>query len=178
MYYEDEKNLYHYNYRKGDTNPNEPVDIRNYADEPWEEKPKKKNRGGLKIAALALCGALLGGLVGAGVSHAILGTRVNHTSVQVSDREVAEISTVKVGGGKQLTMPEVYAANVNSVVSVNVSSTSTNYFGQTVENAASGTGFAITQDGYMGIDALFLQADQALYAAKRNGKGHYELYKA
>lgn len=39
-------------------------------------------------------------------------------------------------------------------------------------------GVAITQDGYMGIDALFLQADQALYAAKRNGKGHYELYKA
>ena len=149
MYYEDENNLYHYNYRKGDTNPNEPVDIRNYADEPWEEKPKKKNRGGLKIAALALCCALLGGLVGAGVSHAILGTKVNHTSVQVSDREVAEITTVKVGGGTQLTMPEVYAANVNSVVSVNVSSTSTNYFGQTVENAASGTGFAITQDGYI-----------------------------
>ena len=32
MYYEDENNLYHYNYRKGDTNPNEPVDIRNYAE--------------------------------------------------------------------------------------------------------------------------------------------------
>lgn len=39
-------------------------------------------------------------------------------------------------------------------------------------------GLAITQDGYMGIDALFRQADQALYAAKRNGKGHYELYEA
>ena len=146
------------------------MDIRNYADEPWEEKPKKKNRGGLKIAALALCCALLGGLVGAGVSHAILGTRVNHTSVQVSAREVAEITTVKVGGGKQLTMPEVYAANVNSVVSVNVSSTSTNYFGQTVENAASGTGFAITQDGYIVTNYHVVEGASSVKVTLYNGE--------
>ena len=45
-------------------------------------------------------------------------------------------------------MSEVYASNVNSVVSINVSAT-TNYFGQTVQTAASGTGFFITQDGYI-----------------------------
>lgn len=150
MYYEDEKNLYHYSYRKGDSeNPNEPVDTKNYAEEPWEtQKPKKKHTG-LKITALALCCALLGGAVGAGVNHALFGTRVNKTAVQVSNREVAEITTVKVDGAKQLTMPEVYAANVNSVVSINVSAKSTNYFGQTVENAASGSGFVITEDGYI-----------------------------
>lgn len=150
MYYEDEKNLYHYSYRKGDSeNPNEPVDTKNYAEEPWEtQKPKKKHTG-LKITALALCCALLGGAVGAGVNHALFGARVNKTAVQVSNREVAEITTVKVDGAKQLTMPEVYAANVNSVVSINVSAKSTNYFGQTVENAASGSGFVITEDGYI-----------------------------
>lgn len=149
MYYEDEKNLYHYSYRKGDSeNPNEPVDTKNYAEEPWEtQKPKKKHTG-LKITALALCCALLGGAVGAGVNHALFGARVNKTAVQVSNREVAEITTVKVDGAKQLTMPEVYAANVNSVVSIN-SAKSTNYFGQTVENAASGSGFVITEDGYI-----------------------------
>ena len=45
-------------------------------------------------------------------------------------------------------MSEVYASNVNSVVSINVSAT-TNYFGQTVQTAASGTGFFITEDGYI-----------------------------
>ena len=45
-------------------------------------------------------------------------------------------------------MPEVYAANVNSVVSINVSTT-TNVFGRTTESAASGSGFFITKDGYI-----------------------------
>mgnify|MGYP002976188286 FL=1 len=96
-----------------------------------------------------VCGVLIGficGFIGAGVSGAT--TKVNHTSVQVSDREVAQVQTVKVDGKTQMTMPEVYASNVNSVVSINVSAT-TNYFGQTVQTAASGTGFFITEDGYI-----------------------------
>ena len=81
-----------------------------------------------------------------GVSGAA--TKVNKTSVQVSDREVAQVQTVKVDGKTQMSMSEVYASNVNSVVSINVSAT-TNYFGQTVQTAASGTGFFITEDGYI-----------------------------
>ena len=151
--YEDENNLYHYSYRKGDEqNPNAPIDTKNYAEDPWDKNPggspKKKGGSGLsgKIVALALVCALVGGFIGAGVSGAT--TKVNHTSVQVSDREVAQVQTVKVDGKTQMSMSEVYASNVNSVVSINVSAT-TNYFGQTVETAASGTGFFITQDGYI-----------------------------
>ena len=95
---------------------------------------------------LALVCALVGGFIGAGVSGAT--TKVNKTSVQVSDREVAQVQTVKVDGKTQMSMSEVYASNVNSVVSINVSAT-TNYFGQTVQTAASGTGFFITEDGYI-----------------------------
>ena len=151
--YEDENNLYHYSYRKGDEqNPNAPIDTKNYAEDPWDKNPggspKKKGGSGLsgKIVALALVCALVGGFIGAGVSGAT--TKVNKTSVQVSDREVAQVQTVKVDGKTQMSMSEVYASNVNSVVSINVSAT-TNYFGQTVETAASGTGFFITQDGYI-----------------------------
>lgn len=95
--------------------------------------------------ALALVCALVGGFIGAGVSSA---AKVNHTGIQVSDREVAQVQTVKVDGKTQMSMSEVYASNVNSVVSINVSAT-TNYFGQSVQTAASGTGFFITQDGYI-----------------------------
>ena len=65
-------------------------------------------------------------------------------------KEYREITVrqVKVDGKQQLTMPEVYAANVNSVVSINVSTT-TNVFGRTTESAASGSGFFITKDGYI-----------------------------
>ena len=64
--YEDENNLYHYSYRKGDEqNPNAPIDTKNYAEDPWDKNPggspKKKGGSGLsgKIVALALVCALL-----------------------------------------------------------------------------------------------------------------------
>ena len=151
--YEDENNLYHYSYRKGDgQNPNAPIDTKNYAEDPWDKSassaPKKKGGMAAKLVALALVCALLGGVAGAGVSRAALSARAGSTTVQVSDRQVGEVKTMKVDGKTEMTMAEVYAANVNSVVSINVSST-TNYFGQQVETAASGTGFFITQDGYI-----------------------------
>ena len=60
MYYEDENNLYHYSYRKGDTNVVEPVyNTRNYAEEPVAEAPKKKKHSGVKIVALMLACALV-----------------------------------------------------------------------------------------------------------------------
>ena len=151
--YEDENNLYHYSYRKGgEQNPNAPIDTKNYAEDPWDKSassaPKKKGGMTAKLVALALVCALLGGFAGAGVNSAMLTAKAGSTTVQVSDRQVGEVKTMKVDGKTEMTMAEVYASNVNSVVSINVSST-TNYFGQQVETAASGTGFFITQDGYI-----------------------------
>ena len=154
MYYEDENNLYHYSYRKGDKVENvRDVDYTEVSDtaataDPWEEKKPKKNRLGLKIAALALACALIGGAAGAGIEHHAITSAHGSTQIEVSDRQVAEVRQVKVDGKQQLTMPEVYAANVNSVVSINVSTT-TNVFGRTTESAASGSGFFITKDGYI-----------------------------
>ena len=151
MYYEDENNLYHYSYRKGDKVENvrdvDYTEVPNTAAkaDPWEEKKPKKNRLGLKIAALALACALIGGAAGAGIT---ITSAHGSTQIEVSDRQVAEVRQVKVDGKQQLTMPEVYAANVNSVVSINVSTT-TNVFGRTTESAASVSGFFITKDGYI-----------------------------
>ena len=174
--YEDENNLYHYSYRKGDEqNPNAPIDTKNYAEDPWDKNPggspKKKGGSGLsgKIVALALVCALVGGFIGAGVSGAT--TKVNKTSVQVSDREVAQVQTVKVDGKTQMSMSEVYASNVNSVVSINVSAT-TNYFGQQVETAASGTGFFITQDGYILTNHHVVSGASSVSVTLYNGESY------
>ena len=51
MYYEDENNLYHYSYRKGDKVENvrdvDYTEVPNTAAkaDPWEEKKPKKNQG-------------------------------------------------------------------------------------------------------------------------------------
>ena len=154
MYYEDENNLYHYSYRKGDKTENvrdvdyTEVPPAEHRGDPWEEKKPKKNRFGMKITALALCCALVGGFVGAGVTH-YAASGHGTTAIEVSNRQVAAVKQVAVDGKQQLTMPEVYASNVNSVVSINISATTTNVFGQTTESAASGSGFFITKDGYI-----------------------------
>ena len=50
--------------------------------------------------------------------------------------------------GKEMTAAEVYAANVNSTVGITTSIT-TNYWGFQTTAAASGSGFILTEDGYI-----------------------------
>ncbi|MBE7008501.1 MAG: PDZ domain-containing protein [Ruminococcaceae bacterium] len=156
MYYEDENNLYHYSYRKGDKSGVEPVvNTRNYAEEPAESaEPPKKKHGAVKLVALMLVCALIGGMVGAGATGA-LGAKVSGgkrsadtTAIEVSDRETVNVETVAVTGTKPLSFSELYKANINSVVSINTTTT-TNIFNQTVQSASAGSGFIITADGYI-----------------------------
>lgn len=82
-------------------------------------KPVKKNRIGLKVTALALCCALLGGAVGGGIVWGV-GRSGDETSVNVSGRTVSQVALKTVDGKTAMSDAEVYAANVNSVVSINV----------------------------------------------------------
>ena len=52
-------------------------------------------------------------------------------------------------GEKQLTPTEVYEAYVGSTVGISNEGTSTNLFGQVSETASTGSGFIITEDGYI-----------------------------
>ena len=154
--YNDEKNLYHYTYRKdGSEQPGEnlvnpqsvPGSDSEHRENVQEMKPVKKNRLGIKIAALCLCCALLGGAVGGGVAWAASGSS---TSINVSSRPATEVAIKTVDGKTEMTDAEVYAANVNSVVSINTTATAgTNFFGQPVQTASAGSGFVLTADGYI-----------------------------
>ena len=154
--YNDEQNLYHYTYRKdGSEQPGEnlaspqsvPGSDNEHRETVQEMKPVKKNRLGVKIAALCLCCALLGGAVGGGVAWAAGGSS---TSINVSSRPATEVAIKTVDGKTEMTDAEVYAANVNSVVSINTTATAgTNFFGQSVQTASAGSGFVLTADGYI-----------------------------
>ena len=152
--YNDENNLYHYTYRKdGSESAGQPAPVINATyQEPWEDGSKKrggKNRTGLKITAMALSCALLGGAAGAGVMYGV-GSHGDATSVNVSNRPASTVALKSVDGKTAMSDAEVYAANVNSVVSINTTGASgTNIFGQEVETASAGSGFILTQDGYI-----------------------------
>ena len=156
--YNDEHNLYHYTYRKDGSEaeahpapqPGPVQDHNSGPQQPVQEmKPVKKNRIGLKVTALALCCALLGGAVGGGIVWGV-GRSGDETSVNVSGRTVSQVALKTVDGKTAMSDAEVYAANVNSVVSINTTGTAgTNIFGQPVQTASSGSGFILTKDGYI-----------------------------
>ena len=176
--YNDEQNLYHYTYRKDGTESGQRYDAKQptvdeqlgsyrqqqeqqtqnsqpvYQSQPQGgQTPHKngKNRLGLKIASLALVCALLGGLVGGGTAYLVSNSSSsNTTEVNVSNRKPTEIQLKTVDGKNPMTDAELYAANVNSVVSINITATSDpNFFGQTTQTAGAGSGFILTPDGYI-----------------------------
>ena len=88
--YNDEHNLYHYTYRKDGSEaeahsapqPGPVQDHNSGPQQPVQEmKPVKKNRIGLKVTALALCCALLGGAVGGGIVSMSPGPTATTSSV-------------------------------------------------------------------------------------------------
>ena len=176
--YNDEHNLYHYTYRKDgsetDVHPAPQAapeqDHNNGPQQPVQEmKPVKKNRIGMKLTAMALCCALLGGAVGGGIVWGV-GRSGDETSVNVSGRTVSQVSLKTVDGQTEMSDAEIYAANVNSVVSINVTGTSGyNFFGQPVQSASSGSGFVLTSDGYIVTNYHVVKDAQTVKVTMYNG---------
>ena len=148
MYYEDEKNLYHYSYPKNER-PTERIYDPEIRSEPTPQKHIKKSRLGLKVTALALACALIGGAAGFGVSRLVTPPQLagGVSTIYVSGEKNADLTTSAPAKVQDLT--QVYKNVVGSVVSINCLSTSVNAFGQTTQTPSSGSGFVITADGYI-----------------------------
>jgi len=191
--HDDMKNFYHYKYEKNGNEPGQRYDARTYAEQPTyyqsssqppvqEMKPVKKERKkrtGLRIAALALACLLLGGATGGGVAWGIMhyGREQNRTEVSISSRPATEVSIKTVDGKEQMTDAEVYAANVNSVVSINVTGTNgTNFFGQPVQTASSGSGFVLTKDGFIATNYHVVENASTVKVTMYNGDTYEAKY--
>ena len=115
------------------------------------EAPHRKSRlNGMKIA---ICCTLVGVILGAGILYGIGQIPGTAAQVNLSNRTVQQVSVKTVDSSTKMSTAEIYAANVNSVVSINCSGATTNYFGQSVPYASSGSGFIITDDGYIMTNA-------------------------
>ena len=187
--YQDEQNLYHETYQEGggeqtrfpETTSAADASAGTYGGEPQrpvqEMKPVKKNRIGLKVIALALCCALVGGAIGGGIVWGVSNSGDSGTTISVSDRTVSQVSIKTVDGKTLMTDAEVYAANVNSVVSINVTGTSGyNIFGQPVQSASSGSGFILTTDGYIVTNYHVVADAQAIQVTLYSGAEYEAQY--
>lgn len=107
------------------------------------------------MIALAICFAILGGVLGGslvwGLTQHADSSNSNsngHTTILQGSRENVVIDITEIDTGKLMTAAEVYAANVNSTVGITTQITSSNLWGQST-SSASGSGFILTADGYI-----------------------------
>ena len=146
-----------------------------------EPKPKK-NRTFASMIALALCYSLLGGALGAGGALLLTGKAQkedpavtepapteNITNILKGLRESSVIEITQLETGKLMTPAEVYAANVNSTVGITTSIT-TNYWGYQTTAAASGSGFIISDDGYILTNFHVIEDSDAITVRLYNGE--------
>ena len=83
-------------------------------------------------------------------------------------REHSQINIEKIDTSKQLTAAEVYAKNVNSTVGITTSIT-TNYWGFQSTSAASGSGFIISDDGYILTNFHVIENSNSITVAMYDG---------
>lgn len=134
------------------------------------EEPKKKRRTWLKITALLLALAIAASLGRALLRSAINGLAAHNASGDsaqpAADASGAASAPESAGepyqreltplpetlptydSGKTLTAQEVYGINVDAVCGI-ATEVTTNVFGQTASTAVVGSGFVLTEDGYV-----------------------------
>ena len=134
------------------------------------EEPKKKRRTWLKITALLLALAIVASLGRALLRSAINGLAAHNASGDsaqpAADASGAASAPESAGepyhreltplpetlptydSGKTLTAQEVYSINVDAVCGI-ATEVTTNVFGQTASTAVVGSGFVLTEDGYV-----------------------------
>ena len=157
----------------------QPVQSSPYRYVPEPKSAKKKKRSWVLPLVVALC-CLLSGVCGVGgvlmVQHIqaqqveeVPEENVSHVLQGIRENSVIEI--VQVGTGTQMTPAEVYAANVNSTVGITTSVT-TNFWGYQSTSAASGSGFIISDDGYILTNFHVIEDSDSISVSMYNGDSY------
>ena len=129
------------------------------------EKHEKSGKGGriLGIVALCLVCALLGGLVGASFMGRSLDGRIAALEDARTEQALERITEAAAADGADnaqtatpvkndsaaLTASSIYEQACEQVVGVTTEVTYTNFFGMNSSSAVSGTGFIVSEDGYI-----------------------------
>ena len=141
-----------------------------YTQPETQEEPKKKRKTWLKITALLLALAIVASLGRTLLRSAISGLEARNQDSNTAEPEPAKTGTetpqktddapysrelaplpdtlLTYDSGKTLTAQEVYGMNVDAVCGI-ATEVTTNVFGQTTSTAVVGSGFVLTEDGYV-----------------------------
>ena len=162
--------------------------------QPWQQpaqpqsKPPKKKKGG-KIFRTILCAVLILALVASGciataaycnqywqAQYALLkqnmADKLAALQQQIDDNQIKVESGGSLGDGQTLTAAQIYEQNVSSVVAITCTVRTTNNFGQSTESYSSGTGFVITEDGYIVTNHHVIENATKITVTMANGASY------
>ena len=148
---------------------------------------KKSSGGGKKIIAIALVCALIGGIGGGAAvgmalrddgqeEDAVMEEQAPSEKAEKSQGETNEtvrstvIDVTTNSEATDMTPQDVYEHYVNAVVAISNEGTTTNIFGQVSETASSGSGFIISEDGYIVTNNHVVSGAQTLTVTMTNGE--------
>ena len=120
-----------------------------------EKKPHKRGMGVAGVIALCLVCALLGGVSGGLIANANQPAAVvSETDAPASDEPLVQTSpsaggTTTSSDGAMSARDIYYDLACKQVVGIQTDITTTNIFGMTVSGSVSGSGFVISEDGYI-----------------------------
>ena len=161
-----------YDYRENMQNQ-EPNQVQNAPSA--ENKKKRKGMTGPKIVALALACAMVGGVTGgaamSGVLHfsGISDSQQTMNQSQNGGESTQHPLVVNTkDNNKSLTPDEVYANSVDSVVAI-LATTNMNVFGQVTSSAASGSGFILSEDGYILTNCHVIEGSDEIQVSLYDG---------
>lgn len=132
----------------------------------------RKDRRGIKMAALGLVCALLGGLAGGAAVRFVPGLSGNATTLYEGHAPVAVTMANVTTANQPMTGAQVYAANVGSSVGITTELVTTNFWGQTVKGAAAGSGFVVTHDGYILTNYHVIDGASSIQVAFADGTSY------
>lgn len=126
-------------------------------------KEQKRISTSTKIIALALSCSLLGGAASGGLFWAL--SKANNNSpkegAHIWEGELEEVYVHPIKLGETKTAAEVYAQNVGATVGITTSIT-TNFWGFPTTSAASGSGFILSDNGYILTNFHVIEGSNAI----------------
>jgi len=166
-----ENNTYHYSYMPQHSDP---WDSPRSVPPTPPQAPKKKKGGAGKVVALVLCCALVGG--GAGVGGAAIYGAVNkapekETTIYRNEADPTAVKVKQADGLTPMSLQEINAAYADSCVCITVQAVARQGWYQ-YETSGAGSGFIISEDGYIVTNYHVIDGATAIKVTLNNGESY------
>ena len=169
--WDSDSGTYHYKYSNPQSNPDS-------GPEAPQRKPKKSHKGAGKVVALVLCCALVGGGAGVGGAaafNALFSGPSGSTTIYQNNTPTTQVNVQQADGLKEMSLEEIYASYVDSCVNINAQ-VMVQQGWQQYQGVSAGSGFVISEDGYIVTNYHVINGASAIKVTLNNGESYDATY--